>query len=347
MQAAADMERRKDCARIARQKELKNTEIRTISLKKRPKSSDLERKMTDLTRGNGRKREKLAVFLRENRKNDTFSPEINPNSAELVKPFRNPNEKIEDRLLRLGKVLKTVKSAQERRENTEKPGKNSGKAVTERLMQYQQIYRDHKMMLRHQLAGSPTWTPEINAKSREITAGKTRNLSTPKQVRAPSLSSFPFKPTPNPASQLLAQRLPTSQSRLFSPRHTSPPPLTPQCTFHPATNPSKPSPTGLARWESLYSLNLRTLESRAKLRYEAQEREESLSQCTFRPAILTTSPRAVTGRPVVDRLLSWGETRRGKVKEAKDCYRKKDLEECTFSPTVTSTVDLHVYGLEK
>lgn len=300
----------------------------------RSSKESLDAHLQHLSRARTLGKSRFAQFLTEQK--DRHSPAINPVSREIVKGLRSSGERVEDRLIRMGKVIEAGKKAKEPRNS---PQKGNDKVVTQRLMQYQQVYRDHKMMLRHQLLRNPSWKPTINKLSEELAGKQKRDATRPKMKPSSVLPKpqFPFSPTTNKVSTLISQRLPSSTSRLLSPRSARPTSLNPQCTFHPSINCPSTTRSESPRWQSLYSLNFKSLESIAKLRYEARVKEEEIGECTFRPRVIDNGPKTDRKKPVIGRLFAWDADRKTRLKQVKTAARKEALEECTFSPAVSPT----------
>lgn len=268
------------------------------------------------------KRERLLRQLQQPEEVQS-SPQINPVSETLSQHLRNPNERVEDRLLRLGKQIEAARMLKQA--PSPKRLQGSASEVTERLMQYQKIYSDHKLLLMHEHKDSPPWKPVINKQSERL--AKQRKVPPPTKKQP---ETFPFKPQTNKHSSLLAKKLGSSKERLLSPRRPTECSL-PECTFQPSTN-SKNSPAGTARWEALYNLNLKQREQQALLQLEARTQAESLAECTFKPTIIT-APRH--RGPVVSRLLDWQQDKQLKLTQQRQQRQLQNLEECTFSPTVS------------
>lgn len=326
LQAASDLERRKDASRQRRRRELRDQELpqRSKSTGAIRRSGSIEDRLQTCARSSVMKRERL---LRQQQPEEVLSsPHINPASQSLSQNVRNPNERIEDRLLRLGKQ---IEAARQLKQQASSPRRVQGSAseVTERLMQYQRIYSDHKLLLMQEHRDSPPWRPVINKQSERLAQ---RRKTPPAVKKQPE--SFSFKPQTNKRSSLLAKKLGTSRERLLSPRRLEEPNL-PECTFQPSTN-SKSSPSGVARWEALYQLNLKQREQQALLQLQARTQAENLTGCTFKPAIL---PVARPREPVVSRLLDWQQDKQTKLIQQRQQRQLQSLEECTFSPTVSFT----------
>ena len=327
LQAASDLERRKDASRQRRRRELRDQELpqRSKSTGALRRNGSIEDRLQTCARSSVMKRERLLRELQQPEEVQS-SPHINPTSQSLSQNVRNPNERIEDRLLRLGKQIEAARLLKQQAASPRRV-QGSASEVTERLMQYQRIYSDHKLLLMQEHRDSPPWRPVINKQSERLVQ---RRKTPPAVKKQPE--SFSFKPQTNKRSSLLAKKLGTSRERLLSPRRLAEHSL-PECTFQPSTN-SKTSPSGAARWEALYQLNLKQREQQALLQLQARTQAESLAGCTFKPAIL---PVARTREPVVSRLLDWQQGKQTKLIQQRQQRQLQNLEECTFSPTVSFT----------
>ena len=259
----------------------------------------------------------------------SFKPRLNPVSVALVQQTRPQGvEKVEDRLLRLGRRIKAVREAKIEEILTNPQDPRSLDTV-ERLLQYQQIYRDHKHLLAKQCFDRPSFNPVINKLSAEIMAGKGKlDVARPRESRKPGPSTFPFQPKLNPASLRLAQRKGSSSSRLMSPQPKSDSEPGRECTFRPTINPSPGSDKGRKspRWMALYEMNREQLEAKARARIAAED-------AVIRP----TTPGNVQPEAVVDRLLKWGVDRDSRRERKQKARTDPGLEECTFIPSVTPT----------
>lgn len=279
--------------------------------------------------------ERLKRVASASRSPPSFRPKIDPTSVAMVHRMRpNEEERVEERLMRLGRRIKAVKQAkiQQIMKNPQEP---ASMETIERLMQYQKIYKDHKWMLtKGQTDERPTFNPAIDPVSEEIMASKgkldvTRPKSTEKSEQ--KAQDFPFKPQLNRESMKLAAQKGSSFSRLLTPpaAHSS----VPSHTFHPSINRSsdkggKPQPP---RWQSLYQMNIEKREKQARARLNAEARE--VQMCSFKPALSPTEG-AKSGKEVVDRLLEWGKDRISRLKRMQLEHEGSDLEECTFAPMV-------------
>jgi hypothetical protein len=237
-------------------------------------------------------------------------------------------EKVEDRLLRLGRRFKAVRDAKigEILANPQDP---RALDTVERLLQYQQIYRDHKHLLAKQHVDKPSFNPVINKLSAEIMAVKGKlDVARPRETRKISPNTFPFRPKLNPASIRLAERKGSSSTRLMSPQPKSDSGPARECTFRPSINPSPTNEKGRKspRWMALYEMNRDQLEAKARARIAAED-------AIIRP----TTPGNVQPEVVVDRLLKWGLERDSRRKLRQKAKTDPELEECTFVPSVPLT----------
>lgn len=281
--------------------------------------------------------ERLKRVASASRSPPSFRPKLDPASVAMVHRMRpNEAERVEERLLRLGRRIKAVKQAkiQQIMKNPQEPATME---TIERLMQYQKIYKDHKWMLtKGQADERPTFNPSIDPVSEEIMASKGKlDVNRPKLTEKSEQKSqeFPFKPHLNAESLKMAAQKGPSMSRLLSPTSvhpSSPPNLHP---FRPSINRSSDKGGRLQapRWQSLYQLNIERREKQARARLSAEAQE--MQRCSFKPALSPTEG-AKTGKEVVNRLLEWGKDRISKLKRLQVKHEDSELEECTFAPMV-------------
>ena len=326
LQAASDLERRKDASRQQRRRELRSQEQpqRSKSTGSIRRTGSIEDRLQACARSSAMRRERLA---RETQVEELpSSPRINLVSESLSQRQRNPSERIEDRLLRLGKQIEAAR-LQKQQASSPRRLQGSTSEVTERLLQYQKIYSDHKLLLMHENRDSPTWRPTLNKRSERLAK---QHRARPTAKKQPE--QFSFKPQTNKKSSLIAKKLGSSRERLLSPRRQAEHSM-PECTFQPSTN-SKTSPSATARWEALYNLNFKQREQQALKQLEAQAQAEQLEKCTFKPSILPV-PRP--HEPVVSRLLDWQQDKQTRLSQQRQIRQLQSMEECTFSPTVRHT----------
>lgn len=238
------------------------------------------------------------------------------------------DERVEDRLIRLGKRLK---AAQEAKNNEIAANPQDPRALesAERLLQYQQIYRDHKRLLAQRSPERPSFTPVLDKVSEEIMAGKGKlDVARPRESHRASPVIFPFSPKLNPASRRLAERKGSSTTRLTSPQPKSVSEPGRECTFRPTINhtPTNQKQQKSPRWLSLYEMNQKQMEMKARARLASESTQQR-----------SITPNSVQPEVVVDRLLRWGMERDSRRELRQKARSDPALEECTFIPTVTPT----------
>lgn len=283
--------------------------------------------------------ERMKRVATASRSPPSFRPKLDPVSVAMVHRRRpSDSEPVEERLLRLGRRIKAVKQAkiQQIMKNPQEP---STMETIERLMQYQQIYKDHKWMLaKGNSLDRPTFNPTIDRISEEIVAVKGKlDITRPKvkESNEQKATVFPFKPQLNPESLRLAAHKGDSASRLLSPRsHQSSANSYP---FHPVINKTGGKESNAPRWESLYELNMKKMEKKAQARITAES--EELEKWSFKPA-LNRPETGKNGKEVVSRLLEWGKDRISRLKQLQKDREGSQFEECTFAPMVISTQKL-------
>lgn len=332
-------ERKKEAARLERLREKRVEEVKNSGKRLSgsvSRSVSISDRLLESGRNAAVRIERLKRVASASRSPPSFRPKLDPASVAIVQRMRpNEAERVEERLLRLGRRIKAVKQAkiQQIMKNPQEPATME---TIERLMQYQKIYKDHKWMLtKGQTDERPTFHPGIDPVSEEIMASKGKlDVTRPKltEKSEQKMQEFPFKPHLNAESLKMAAEKGPALARLLSPpsiHSSSPPNLHP---FRPTINKSsakagKQQP----RWQSLYQLNIERRERQAKARLSAQAQE--VQQCSFKP-VLSPTEGGKSGKAVVSRLLEWGKDRISKLKRLQVEHEESELEECTFAPMV-------------
>ncbi len=183
--------------------------------------------------------------------------------------------------------------------------------------------------------------------SRSPEKGRSPRAESPPRSRTPVPDYYTFHPKISEKSNDIANKATYSEKKLGYQRQIERPTTPENFSFKPSINKNSEKIAHRSRfsgygqkkssiWQSLYELDEHRRQKKEQLKREYADAQASLeSECTFKPKTSNTK-KTEDPRKVIARLYAWGKMREDKLKVARDIESEKDIEECTFNPTVIS-----------